>query len=91
MTASPYKLIEYIAPDWPECRAYLERIAAAHGKQGRDIAPHLHDLWFDCLLRAVQENDPQYSSEVEAAWRFMMGAGIGFPKSRYEGPPAQPT
>jgi hemoglobin-like flavoprotein len=91
LQTSFYMLIEYIALDWPECRAYLERIAAAHSKQGRDIAPHLYDLWLDCLLRAVQENDSQYSSEVEAAWRFMMGAGIGFLKSRYEGPPPQPA
>ena len=77
LQTSFYMLIEYIALDWPECRAYLERIAAAHGKQGRDISPHLYDLWLECLLRAVQENDSQYCSEVEAAWRFMIGAGIG--------------
>jgi hemoglobin-like flavoprotein len=83
-----YMLVEYIALGWPECQAYLERIAAAHGRQGRNIAPHLYDLWLDCLLRTVRERDEQYSTEVEAAWRFMMGAGISFLKARYEGPPA---
>jgi hypothetical protein len=40
LQTSFYMLIEYIAPDWPECRAYLERIAAAHSKQGRDDPSH---------------------------------------------------
>jgi hypothetical protein len=68
-----------------------ERIATAHSRQGRDISPHLYDPWLECLPRAVQEDDPQYCSEVEASWRFMMGAGIGFLKSRYEGPAPQPA
>lgn len=90
LQTSFYMLVEYIALDWPECRAYLERIAATHSKQGRNIPPHLYDFWLESLLRTVQENDPQYSSEVEAAWRFMMGAGIAFLKARYAGasPPA---
>jgi len=81
-----YMLVEYTAMGWPECEAYLERIATVHSRQGRDIAPHLYDLWLECLLRAVQEHDALWSSEVEAAWRYMMGAGISFLKARYDGP-----
>jgi len=86
LQTSFYVLVEYIAMGWPECQAYLERIAAAHSKQGRDIHPGLYDLWLDCLLRTVQACDEQYSTQVEAAWRYMMGAGIAFLKSRYERP-----
>jgi hemoglobin-like flavoprotein len=86
LQTSFYMLVEYIAVGWPECQAYLERIAVAHGKQGRDIPPGLYDLWLDCLLRAVRERDDQYSTEVDAAWRFMMGAGITFLKARYDRP-----
>ncbi len=86
LQSSFYMLVEYVALGWPECQAYLERIAAAHGKHGRDIPPHLYDLWLDCLLRAVRERDELYSKEVEGAWRFMMGAGITFLKLRYERP-----
>jgi hemoglobin-like flavoprotein len=88
LQTSFYMLVEYIALGWPECEAYLERIAAAHGKQGRDIPPHLYDLWVECLLRAVKECDDQYSSAIEAAWRYMMGAGVSFIKARYDGPVA---
>src|SRR5579862_5735138 len=45
LQTSFYMLVEYMALGWPECEAYLERIASAHGKHGRDIAPHLYDLW----------------------------------------------
>jgi hemoglobin-like flavoprotein len=88
LQSSFYMLVEYIVLGWPECQAFLERIAAAHGRHGRDIQPHLYDLWLDCLLRAVRELDELYSAEVEGAWRFMMGAGITFLKSRYDSPPA---
>ncbi len=91
LQTSFYMLIEYIALDWPECRAYLERIAGAHSKQGRNIPPHLYDFWLDSLLRTVEESDPQYAPEVEAAWRFMMGAGIAFLKSRYDTPLPKPA
>ncbi|TLZ48873.1 MAG: globin [Gammaproteobacteria bacterium] len=89
LQTSFYMLVEYIALGWPECEAYLERIAVAHGKHGRDIAPHLYDLWLDCLLHAAKECDQQWLPEVEAAWRYMMGAGILFLKARYDrAPPA---
>jgi hemoglobin-like flavoprotein len=85
-----YMLVEYMAMGWPECQAYLERVATVHSRQGRDIAPHLYDLWLECLLSAVKEHDGQWSTEVEAAWRYMMGAGISFLKARYDGPVAPP-
>jgi hemoglobin-like flavoprotein len=91
LQTSFYMLVEYIALGWPECKAYLERIAEAHSKRGRDIPPHLYDLWLDCLLQAVKECDPHYTTEVEASWRFMMGAGIVFLKSRYELPVIKPA
>jgi hemoglobin-like flavoprotein len=88
LQTSFYMLVEYVTLGWPECEAYLERIAAAHGRQGRDISPHLYDVWLDCLVRAVKELDDQYSAEVESAWRYMMGAGILFLKARYDRPAA---
>ena len=88
LQTSFYVLVEYIALGWPECRAYLERIAVAHSGQGRNIPPHLYDLWLDCLLRTIRERDDQYSPQVEAAWRYMMGAGIDFLKARYDRPVA---
>ena len=86
LQSSFYMLVEYMALGWPECEAYLERIAAAHSKHGRDISPHLYDLWLKCLLSAARECDERYSPEIEAAWRYVMDAGIGFLKARYDRP-----
>jgi hemoglobin-like flavoprotein len=84
LQTSFYMLMEYVAFGGLESEAYIERIAVEHGKQGRDIPPHLYDLWLECLLRAVKECDDHYSTEVEAAWRHMMDAGIIFFKSYYD-------
>jgi hemoglobin-like flavoprotein len=84
LQTSFYTLMEYMAFGGPESRAGLERIAVGHGKQGRDIPPHLYDLWLECLLRAVKERDDRYSAEVEEAWRHLMTAGITFFKSYYD-------
>jgi hypothetical protein len=86
LQSSFYMLVEYLALGSPESEKYLERIAAEHGRQGRDIPPHLYDFWLEALLRAVQKCDDRYSTEVEAAWRHVMGAGIHFLTSRYDGP-----
>ncbi|HYL00346.1 MAG TPA: globin [Steroidobacteraceae bacterium] len=84
LQTSFYMLVEYVALGWPECEAYLERIAGAHGRRGRNIPPHLYDLWLDCLLHVVQECDPLCSPEIETAWRYVMSAGIDFVKARYD-------
>ena len=86
LQTSFYVLVEYMAMGWPECQAFLERIATAHSKHGRDIPPHLYDLWLDCLLNAVRECDDRCTTETEAAWRYMMGAGIAFLQARYDRP-----
>jgi hemoglobin-like flavoprotein len=88
LQTSFYMLVEYMALGWPECEAYLERIATAHGRYGRNISPHLYDLWLECLLQAVRKCDDRCSTEIEAAWRYVMGAGISFLKVRYDRPAA---
>ena len=86
LQTSFYMLVEFITLGWPECQAYLERIAATHSKRGRDIPPHLYDLWLDSLLQTVKEHDDLYSPQIENAWRNLMRAGIGFLTARYDGP-----
>jgi hemoglobin-like flavoprotein len=86
LQTSFYMLVEFITLGWPECQAYLERIAATHSRLGRDIPPHLYELWLDSLLQAVKEHDGLYSPQIENAWRHLMGAGIAFLTARYDGP-----
>jgi hypothetical protein len=36
-----------------------------------------------CLLQAAGKHDPQYSPEIETAWRETLAVGIEFLRSRY--------
>jgi hemoglobin-like flavoprotein len=83
---SLYILVEHVTYGGAESRRYLEDLAEDHSKRGRDIPPHLYDVWLECLLRALQESDELYSEEVGAAWRSIVGAGIVLLKSRYDRP-----
>lgn len=62
----------------------LQKLAAVHGKKGRDIRPGLYDLWLDCLMQAVNEFDAEFSSDVDAAWRSMLLPGIGYMQAHYD-------
>jgi len=61
----------------------LPRLAKRHGRQDLDIPPGLYDLWLDCLLQAARRHDPQFSPEIEAAWRRDAGRGIEYMRSKY--------
>jgi hemoglobin-like flavoprotein len=65
---------------------YLEDIAIRHDAEHLDVAPHLYSLWLECLLHTVQETDPNYSAEVEEAWRELMNVGVLYLISQYRRP-----
>ena len=56
-------------------RQALPAIAARHGRQDRDIPPHLFDLWIECLVETVRAYDPPLTPDVEAAWRETLTFG----------------
>jgi len=64
-------------------RGDLPRIAARHSRSDRDIRPELYDLWLECLIEAVRSHDPQFSPEIEAAWRVTLAFGIDYMRARY--------
>ncbi len=79
---------EFLGPE-----RYLKYLAANHGARGLKIGAHFYDLWLDSLLATAKQCDPEYSSEVEAAWEEVMGVGIGYMLKHYhdtEPPPAVP-
>jgi len=61
----------------------LPRLAARHGRGDLDIPPHLYDAWLDCLIQAVRKHDPQFSAEVETAWRRQLAPSIDYMRSKY--------
>lgn len=58
--------------------AYLLEIAKRHGRDDLKIKPELYDLWLASLMATVQEIDPEYTPEVELAWRETMHYGIEY-------------
>jgi hemoglobin-like flavoprotein len=61
----------------------LDRVARRHGRADQDIRPELYELWQRYLIEAAALHDPQYSPEIEAAWRAALGEGVAFMLSRY--------
>ena len=45
--------------------------------------PRLYDLWLECLIEAVRGHDPQFSAELESAWRETLAFGIDYMRARY--------
>jgi hemoglobin-like flavoprotein len=66
-----------------EAYAHLERIATRHSRNGLDIRPELYDLWLDCMVQAVKEFDPLFTSETERVWRSMLKPGVEFMRLKY--------
>ncbi|GMR23321.1 MAG: hypothetical protein BMS9Abin37_1739 [Acidobacteriota bacterium] len=54
----------------------LKKLAKRHSHDDLDIKPEWYALWLDTLLETVAEFDPDYSDELEAAWRDSMKDGI---------------
>lgn len=65
---------------------YLHFLADRHSVSDLDIDPEFYELWLDALLSTVEQTDPQYSPEIEKAWRTVMQYGIDVMISAYEKP-----
>ncbi len=77
-----YKLIVFYATRCSD--EYLEQVAVQHSKMALNIEPDLFDLWLDTLIETVREYDPDYRSEIELAWRLVLGSGITYMKFKYD-------
>jgi len=50
-------------------RVELEKLAKRHSREELDIKPEWYAIWLDNLMKTVSEFDPEYSDDVDAAWR----------------------
>lgn len=62
----------------------LHRIACLHSARHLNIAPHLYDLWLECLMDTVRDYDRECSDDVELAWRLILSPGITYMKFGYD-------
>ncbi len=61
----------------------LPRLAERHSRKDLDIRPPLYDHWLACLIDTARQHDPQFTPEIEAAWRATLSVGIAYMKARY--------
>lgn len=61
----------------------LEKLAKRHSREDLDIKPEWYDLWLDNLMRTVSEFDPDYSEEIDNAWRESLKDSIAVLVARY--------
>jgi hemoglobin-like flavoprotein len=64
-------------------RGDLPRLAERHSRKDLDIRPPLYDHWLACLIETARAHDPQFTPEIEAAWRATLGAGIRYMTAHY--------
>ena len=54
-----------------------------HSRAHLNIDPAYYDVWLDVLCDTLRHHDPQFSPEIETAWRERMRPGIDLMTSRY--------
>jgi hemoglobin-like flavoprotein len=64
-------------------RGGLPALAERHSRRGRDVGPHLYQLWSDCLVETARATDPRFDADVEAAWRETLAFGVRYMTDRY--------
>lgn len=60
------------------------RIARIHSVSGNDIRPELYECWLESLLKTVSRFDPQFSDEVDIAWRIVLAPGISYMQLQHQ-------
>lgn len=61
----------------------LRALGESHNRHNFDIKPEWYTLWLDALLRAVRHHDPQYSPELDNAWREVLAPGVNLIRGAY--------
>ena len=67
------------SPAWGD----MPRLAHRHSRKDLDIRPALYDHWLACLLETARRYDPEFTPEIESAWRATLGVGIAYMKAGY--------
>lgn len=56
--------------------AKMMSLGESHAQSGMNIEPSYYAFFLDALIKTVEENDSQFNSELENAWRQVVGYGI---------------
>ncbi len=73
-----------IFPAQPEGEiALLHRIAKRHSRRDLNVDPALYGPFVDSLMDTVREHDPEFTPQVETAWRATVAKGVAYMQSKY--------
>lgn len=61
----------------------IQKIAISHDRHHHNIKPELYDLWMNAMVETVRQFDPEFSDDVELAWRLAFSQAITFMKFMY--------
>ena len=66
-----------------EAKHLLRRVAERHSRKDLDIDPSLYPAFVDSLVKTSKEFDPQFTPDVERAWRNTLAPGIAYMINKY--------
>ncbi len=67
----------------PTAEHVIERISKSHSASELNVSPDLYRFWLDSLMKTVAEFDPEFSAELEKAWRLQLAPAIERIKAGY--------
>ncbi len=67
----------------PLSKAALDRLGKSHNRDGYNVLPEMYQFWENSLILAIRKHDPEFSPELEKAWRSVLQKGLTHLKSMY--------
>lgn len=61
----------------------MTRVAERHSRRDLDINPSLYPAFLDSLMATVERYDPEFTPDVEQAWRTTIAKGVDYMQSVY--------
>lgn len=61
----------------------VRRLGRIHDAEHFGISISLYEEWTRCLMRMLMRHDPQFSPDLEAAWRRVLEPGVSLMKDAY--------
>lgn len=59
-------------------KSRLTKLAVKHGPDEMNIRPELYPYWTESLMRTISKHDPEFSPELDRAWRGAVQQGMKF-------------
>ena len=60
----------------PKSKERLDTLVGKHGPQEMNIRPDLYPNWTEALVAAVTKHDPEFTPELDQAWRITIQMGL---------------